>query len=136
MNIWFERLTLHNFKAHRDLIVEFGEVTTISGDNGKGKTSIPEAIAWLLFGVDTLGNTKFDPTPTNYEYDHVKAELLLSVDDVQLLLGRGIEKGKNTFYINDVPSPATEFAETVKKLFDKDLFLSLFNATYFPGRLH
>ncbi|KGE20671.1 AAA family ATPase [Paenibacillus wynnii] len=120
----------HCFKAHRDLVVTFGERTEITGDNAKGKSSILEMPSWVLYGTDTLGS-KLDPTPTNYKFDLVKAEILLQVDDKQFMLGRGIEKGKNTFYINEVPTKSGEFDELVKSLFEKDLFLSLYNPTYF-----
>lgn len=132
MIIQFQKLTLKNYKSHRDLVVEFGDLTKISGDNAKGKSSILEAISWTLYGTDTLGS-KTDPSPTNYDFDEVKAELLFSVDDKPVLLGRGIGKGKAQYWINEVPSKAKEFDELVQSLFDKDLFLSLFNPSYFPS---
>jgi hypothetical protein len=132
MLIRFKQLKLHNFKSHRSLTIDFGNITRISGDNAKGKSSIGEGPTFILFGTDMMG-TKLDPTPIGYEFDRVHAELLLQVDDKQLLLARGIEKGKNTFYINEVPSKATEFDELVKSLFDEDLFLSLYNPSYFPS---
>lgn len=43
-------LTLTNFKAHRDRKFEFQPGTNaICGENGAGKTSLVEAIAWVLF---------------------------------------------------------------------------------------
>ncbi|NEP54898.1 MAG: AAA family ATPase, partial [Moorea sp. SIO3C2] len=43
-------VTLTNFKAHRDRNFEFQPGTNaICGENGAGKTSILEAIAWVLF---------------------------------------------------------------------------------------
>lgn len=129
-HIKMKSVTAHNFKVHRDLVVTFGERTEITGDNGKGKSSIIEIPSWVLYGTDALGS-KLDPTPTNYKYDLVKAETLLEVDGTPILLGRGIEKGKATYYINEVPSKAGEFDDTVKSLFDRDLFLSLFNPWYF-----
>ncbi|WP_019123597.1 AAA family ATPase [Brevibacillus massiliensis] len=132
MKILFQKLTLKNYKSHRDLVVEFGDLTRITGDNAKGKSSIPEAVSWTLYGTDTFGS-KIDPTPIGYDFDEVKAELLLSVDDKQILLGRGIAKGKVQYWINEVPSKATEFDQLVQSLFDKDLFLSLFNPSYFPS---
>ncbi len=43
-------ITLKNFKAHRDSFYEFCPGTNaICGENGAGKTSIFEAIAWVLF---------------------------------------------------------------------------------------
>jgi hypothetical protein len=120
----------HNFKAHRDLSVNFGRITQITGDNALGKSSILEIPSWTLYGTDTMGG-KLDPTPTNYEYDHVLSETLLDIDGKQVLLGRGIEKGKATYYVNEVPSKYGDFDEIVKSLFDKDLFLSLYNPSYF-----
>lgn len=128
--IRFQQLKATNFKAHRALTVDFGEITRITGDNAKGKSSIPEMIPWLFYGVDTLGS-KADPTPINYTFDQVKVELLFSIDDKPILLGRGLKSGKAQYWINEVPSKATEYDELVKSLFDKDLFLSLFNPSYF-----
>ncbi|MDT2294916.1 ATPase, partial [Paenibacillus larvae] len=53
------------------------------------------------------------------------------MDGKDVLLSRGIEKGKRPYYINDVPSKAKEYEELVKSLFDKDLFLSLYNPSYY-----
>lgn len=130
-HIKIKSATAHNFKVHRDLVVTFGEEKTeITGDNGQGKSSIIEIPSWTLYGTDALGS-KLDPTPTNYKFDLVRTEVLLEVDGTQILLGRGIEKGKATYYINEVPSKAGDFDEIVKSLFDRDLFLSLFNPWYF-----
>ncbi|MEN9223714.1 MAG: SMC family ATPase, partial [Thermostichus sp. BF3_bins_97] len=43
-------LALQNFKSHVDNVFEFEPGTNaICGENGAGKTSILEAIAWALF---------------------------------------------------------------------------------------
>lgn len=130
MEIKFKNLTLQNFKSHRELIVNFGELTQITGDNAKGKSSIPEAITFLLYGTDTLGS-KTDPTPITYDSDETMVSLLFTVDEKQVLLGRALKKGKAQYYINEVPSKAKEFNEIVEQLFDKELFFSLFNPNYF-----
>jgi DNA repair protein SbcC/Rad50 len=47
-------VTLKNFKIHRDRHFTFQPgVNAICGDNGAGKTSILEAIAWVLFDHDS-----------------------------------------------------------------------------------
>jgi DNA repair exonuclease SbcCD ATPase subunit len=130
MIVNFIFLKLQNFKNHQDLTVNFGEMTEIAGDNGKGKSSIGEAVTWLLYSNDTLGS-KMDPKPITYAADETLVQLLLEVDGKQVLLGRGQKKGKAEFYINDVPQKATAFSEVVEQLFDKDLFFSLFNPDYF-----
>ncbi len=129
MHIKFLAARAHNFKAHRDLTVNFGECTQVTGDNAQGKSTILEIPVWTLYGTSPLGS-KLDPTPT-YEFDHVLTELLLDVDGKEILLGRGIEKKKTTYYINEVPSKATEFDSLITSLFDRELFLSLFNPDFF-----
>lgn len=130
MQIFLKSANLIEFKNHQDLSVNFGERTEISGDNGKGKSSISEAITWSLYGTDMNGS-KLDPTPTTHESDGTAVSLLLNVDGKDLLLGRELKSGKTKYIINDVPSKATEFNEILDQMFDKDLFLSLFNPSYF-----
>lgn len=130
MLIQFKQLDMKSFKSHRDLTVNFGEGTKITGDNAQGKSSVLEAITFLFYGTDTFGN-KLDPTPLTYAADETLVQLLLSVDGKQLLLGRGLKKGKAQYYTNEVPSKAKEFDEIRDQLFSKDLFFSLFNPSYF-----
>lgn len=132
MLIQFNTLTLKNYKSHRDLEVKFGDLTKISGDNAKGKSSIPEAVPYLFYGTDAFGN-KLDPTPITYEAEETLVQLLLTVDSKPLLLGRGLKKGKAQYYINEVPGKAKEFDEIRDQLFDKDLFMSLYNPSFFPS---
>lgn len=55
-------VSLQNFKAHQDRLFEFQPGTNaICGENGAGKTSILEAIAWVLF---------------NYQGDYAKEDLI------------------------------------------------------------
>lgn len=53
-----KRLTLTNFKGLRNVAIDFsGAVTTISGRNGTGKTTVVDGFNWLLFGKDSEGNS-------------------------------------------------------------------------------
>ncbi|OPG98397.1 ATPase [Chryseobacterium mucoviscidosis] len=122
-----------NFTELRSKKVEYGDVTRLSGKNGQGKTSIGTAPVWVLYGTDLFGN-KYNPSPTNYTFDRVFASTILQVDGVSIKFAREIEKGTNSFYINDVPAKAKEFEATVAELFDKDEFLSFYNPIYFFGR--
>jgi DNA repair exonuclease SbcCD ATPase subunit len=130
LQIKFKELTLQNFKSHQDLKVEFGDTTKITGDNAQGKTSILEAIIWSLYGIDTFGS-KLDPAPVTYEAEQTQVQLLLEIDGKETLLGRELKKGKTKYLINEVPSKAGDFNDILDQLFDKDLFLSLFNPNYF-----
>ncbi|MEK4273160.1 ATPase [Paenibacillus sp. FSL R7-0026] len=122
-----------NFAGLRSKKVEYGDVTRLSGKNGQGKTSIGTAPVWTMYGTDLFGN-KYNPSPTNYEFDRVFASTILQVDGVPIKFAREIENGTNSFYINDVPTKAKEFEAAVAELFDKDEFLSFYNPIYFFGR--
>ncbi|PJN91015.1 AAA family ATPase [Bacillus sp. mrc49] len=132
MQVIFRSMTLVNFKSHRDITVNFGEQTDITGENAEGKSTVCEIPSYVFYGTDALGS-KLDPTPITYEVNETKVSLLLEVDGKELMLGRSLKKNKTTYYVNDVPSKAGEFNEVVEKLFDKDLFLSLYNPNYFPS---
>ena len=55
--IQIEQLRLENFKCHRNLELDFGgQNVAIYGDNAAGKTSVYDALTWLLFGKDSAGN--------------------------------------------------------------------------------
>jgi DNA repair exonuclease SbcCD ATPase subunit len=134
LNITFNELVLRNFKSHKAITIVFNPITRIYGTNGAGKSSVGEAITWCLYGVDTLGNTlikALSPEPTNYDYDCVEAHVLMTVDGKEIRISRMIEDGNLLYFINDTPKKATAFKEVVESLFDKTLFLSLFNPLYF-----
>ncbi len=56
--VFIKRLALNNFKGKRYLAIDFeGNVTTVSGRNGTGKTTVIDAFNWLLFGKDSKGDS-------------------------------------------------------------------------------
>lgn len=132
MKIQFKSLTVEHFKNHSELQISFGDITSIGGRNGVGKSSVGEAVTWVLYNTDPFG-TKIDPKPIGNEDAETKVELLLSVDGKDILLGRS-QKKTATYYINEVPTKAKEYEAFVAELFDKNLFLSLFNPNYFSSQ--
>lgn len=139
MKIVFKKLIIEHFKNHEKLEVNFSDVTQISGRNGIGKSSIADAITYLLEGTDSMGNSKFNPLPITNQEAELKVELLLSVtrpesDPAELLLAKHLVKGKAKYFVNEVPEPAKRFDEVVAAMFDKNLFLSIFNPTYFSSQ--
>ena len=55
------KLCLVNFKGIQSLTIDFNDdVTTISGRNGVGKSTVFDAFTWLLFGKDSHGRKQFD----------------------------------------------------------------------------
>lgn len=130
MQIIFKTLSLTNFKCHEELEVQFDNLTKIFADNFQGKSSIGEAITWLLYGTDMYGS-KLDPTPVTYEGESIGVNLLLEVDGKPVKLGREINGTRNKYLVNDVPGKAGEFNEVIDQMFNKELFLSLFNPNHF-----
>jgi len=128
----FIRLGLRNFAGlEGDTAVEYGDITKLSGKNGEGKTSIGTGPVWTFCGTDINGS-RYNPSPTTYEFDRVYSALTLEVDGEQIEFAREIdEKGKNATYINSVPTKAKEYEESVAALFDKEDFLAMYNPGYF-----
>lgn len=104
-------ITLKNFKAHRDRYYEFRPgANAICGENGSGKTSILEAIAWVLFDHS----------------DYKRAELIsvgaksaqVSVSFVSHLDGRVYEVRRCTSRGYEVHDPQLKRKLELKKLED------------------
>jgi exonuclease SbcC len=52
-------LNLHNYRRYADQVVEFPDgLIGIVGENGAGKTTIIEAVAWALYGQDAARTSK------------------------------------------------------------------------------
>lgn len=131
-HIRFIRQGLVNFAGLQgNTLVEYGDITKLSGKNGEGKTSIGTGPVWTFYGTDINGS-KYNPSPTTYDFDRVYAALTLEVDGEQVEFAREIDqKGKNTFFINSVPAKAKEYEEAVATLFDKEDFLAMYNPVFF-----
>lgn len=149
------RLTLTNFKCHDMLNLVFdGRSTSIYGDNATGKTSIYDALTWLLFGKDSAGNGEknIDIKPLDASgqvRDHqaitsVQAEL--DVDGEIITLERtyreiwSTKRGSseavydgNTsdYYIDGVPHKKNAFDSRIKELVPEDVFRLLTSVSYF-----
>ena len=53
-------LEIQNFKGIEQLTLELSDtVTHIYGDNATGKTTVYDALTWLLFGKDCTGSARF-----------------------------------------------------------------------------
>ena len=151
MNINIKKLTLINFKGIRELVVEFNNVTNISGENGTGKSTIFDAFTWLLFGKDSHDSKDFNIKTLDQVgkaipmLEHV-VEGILDVDGTEIALKRiyqekwqrrrGAEESELTgnetlHYWNGVPQQAGEFKTKVDALVNEGLFKLLTSALYF-----
>lgn len=154
-NIKIKRLNLENFKCHRNLALDFeGGNVSIYGDNATGKTSIYDALTWLLFGKDSHGNgeknIEIKPLDENGEVrDHnaitaVEAVLLVNGEETTLRRtyqevwttkrGRGeatYDGNTSEYYIDGVPVKKYAFAEKVDSLVSEDTFRMLTSVSHF-----
>ena len=157
--IKIKRLSLENFKCHKNLTLAFdGGNASIYGDNATGKTSVYDAITWLLFGKDSQGNgeknIEIKPLDASGEVkDHdaltaVEAVLLVNGEEVTLrrtyrevwTTKRGSSQATydgNTseYYVSGVPCKRNAFQEKVNELVDEDTFRMLTSVSYFASQI-
>ena len=92
------RMEIRNFKGQRKLDLDFGGLSrVIYGDNATGKTTVYDAFTWVLFGVDSLGQTAFDIKPLNQDGQVADHAAITSVE-VDLLVGGKHRNLKRTHY--------------------------------------
>ncbi len=91
-------VTLKNFKIHRDRQFTFQPgVNAICGDNGAGKTSILEAIAWVLFDHNS-DYTKDELRSQNTANTKVTVSFISSRDRRTYAVARQTSRGKSDNY--------------------------------------
>ncbi|MCS6959426.1 MAG: SMC family ATPase [Pseudanabaenaceae cyanobacterium SKYGB_i_bin29] len=73
-------LHLQNFRQHRDTYIQFGQgLTGILGDNGAGKSTILEAIAWAFYG-NKPGVLRGSKDTLIWRYAPGKAEVVVDLE--------------------------------------------------------
>ena len=141
--IIFKSLTMLNFKGVRHLKVEFGDnLTIISGKNALGKSSIADAIMWVLFNTGNDGNSLDIKT---FDKDHniireIPHEVELTVrvscigeegaSNQVIVLKRTLtdswkgDECRNTFkyFVNGEISTAGDFKDVVDSICPEDVF--------------
>ena len=155
--IKIKRLSLENFKCHRNLTLTFnGGNASIYGDNASGKTSIYDALTWLLFGKDSQGNgeknIEIKPLDANGEVkDHdalTAVEAVLDVNGEEVTLRRTYREVWTTkrgssqatydgntseYYVSGVPCKRNAFQDKVNELVDEDTFRMLTSVSHFAN---
>ena len=151
------RLRLENFKGHDALELDFGgEDRSIYGDNATGKTSVYDALTWLLFGKDSLGNGEksIDIKPLGEDgqvRDHeaiTAVEAVLRCDGEEVALKRTLREVWTTrrgssemsydgnvsdYFIDGVPAKKNAFDARVKELCPEELFRMLTSVSWFAA---
>lgn len=154
-NIRLMKLELHNFKCHAHLELNFnGKDTSIYGDNATGKTTIYDALMWLLFSKDSHGNgeknIEIKPLGENGEVrDHnavSEVEAVLLADGEEISFRRTLQEvwsarrgSSETFYggnvseyfIDGVPVKKNAFTAKVEELVSEETFRMLTSVSHF-----
>jgi len=153
MQIILKSLELKNFKGVKKASINFGEVTTINGDNGTGKTTIMDSFMWLLFGKDSKDRKdyKIKTIDENGEELHGLEHSVigeLEVDGSLIKLQRTYKerwtkqkgqakselKGHTTdYFINDAPVLLKEYNEKVNDILADSTFKLITNPLYFTS---
>ncbi len=133
--ILFKTLKLQNFCGIRTGVFDFGEdLTVISGDNGRGKSTIGNAIMYTLFGTDTNGMQldikTFDENHNIIKEIEHSSELVMLVDGNEISFKRVLtdkwkgDKCTNTFkyYVDGELTTAGDFSNEVDNIFQEDAF--------------
>lgn len=154
MEIKFKKVKIRNFRG----LVSFdanleGRSVRISGANGLGKSSVADAITWVLFGKDSRRRTAFpiDPVDDEGRIIHnldVSVELEMLIDGQPTTLRRRrqekwvqkrgmtteqLDGHQTTCYIDGRPLPSSDFSSHVDTIVKEELFRALTTPDYFPS---
>ena len=148
-------LRLENFKRHAHFVFKPDrQSASIYGDNGTGKSSLYDALTWLLFGKNSRGDGEknFEVKPLGLDgevKDHdaiTEVEAIFSVDGEELSLKRtyreiwATKRGCSTpvfdgntseYFIDGVPAKKYAFSEKVSELVHEDVFKLLTSVSHF-----
>lgn len=139
MNILLKSLDLVHFKCFNVLHLDFHEgVNNIYGENAAGKTSVYDALTWLLFNKDSAGNARPDIKPHHAPAGTMpEVTAILTVDGEPIKLrkvlrekwekprGSSIERyagDTRDYYIDDVPLAENEYKRRIAELIDERQF--------------
>ena len=158
-NITLNRLTLENFKCHRHLNLVFnGGSASIYGDNAAGKTSVYDALTWLLFGKDSKGNGEknIDIKPLNATGEVADHSAITSVESEFVVDGEVVtfrrtykeiwttRRGSSTevydgnsseYFVDGVPQKKYAYDDRIKELVPEETFRLLTSVSYFASDL-
>lgn len=153
-----KKLTIENFKGIKKFTLNAdGENVCILGDNGTGKTTVADSIAWLLYDQNSLGGS-LQPKPLNItgETGHgicsdVEGVLIINEtgDEIKLKKSyyekwtkkRGAAKTEFTgnitnYFLNDVPVKKKEYNDRICEIATIPIIKLLSNIRHFSEELH
>ena len=153
MNIVLKSIDLVHFKCFPKLHLDFHEgVNNIYGENAAGKTSVYDALTWLLFNKDSAGNARPDIKPNGAPagtMPEVTAILIVDGEEMKLrkVLREKWEKPRGSsveryagdtrdYYIDDVPLAENEYKRRIAELIDENRFKLLTDVWAVTSKMH
>lgn len=154
--ITLKSLDIKDFKGIKNLTVDFGQLTTIKGDNGLGKTSIFDAFTWLLFDKDSKNRNVFDIKPLDENNKVIRGLTpavtgVFEVNEETIILSKTYKEkwtkrkgeaervftGNETKYeINSVPVKKKDYTAKIDEMVDEEQFKLLSNPHFFSLNLN
>ena len=153
MNIEIKSIDIVNFKGVRSLHLDFHSgVNSLYGRNATGKTTVYDALTWLLFGKDSHGNSAFSIKPTGAApgvMPEVTAELRVNGETLTLrkTLRERWEKHRGSaearfagnttdYFVDDVPRKESEYKRIIAGYIDENQFKLLTSVYAFAREMH
>lgn len=154
MQIEIRSMDISNFKGIHSLHLDFHSgVNTLYGDNATGKTTVYDALTWLLFGKDSHGNSTFSIKPIDVPAGSVTPEVsvILMVNGEELKLRKTLrekwEKHRGStesrfagnatdYFVDDVPRKEGEYKRIIAGYIDEAQFKLLTSVYAFARDMH
>lgn len=153
MKIKLIKMVIKNFKGIKELILNFGDISTIYGENGTGKSTLFDAYIYGLFGKDSHDRSDFEiqTLDSNNNIIHGlehSVTLVLEVDGREKTFKRTLKerwvkpngkaekelKGCTTnFEIDEIPVKLKEYQAAINEMIDENLFKMVTNPLYFSN---
>ncbi len=132
-------ITIDNFKGIKTFQTDFKDITTISGANGTGKTSVFDAFLWLLFGKDSTGRSEFKMRPLDSLNLPIKGLVVAVEAEIEDDTGttyvlrkesheRIVKREKRVVgfetlcFVDEVPKSVSEFKSFIGEIIEEDKF--------------
>ena len=153
MKIELKSLDLVHFKCFPKLHLDFHEgVNSLFGANAAGKTSVYDALTWLLFDKDSAGHSRPAIKPTGAPAGTMpEVTAILEVDGEPIKLrkvlrekwekprGSSIERyagDTRDYYIDDVPLAENAYKRRIAELIDEQQFKLLTDVWAVTSKMH
>lgn len=126
-------MTISGFKSYeKPTELVFGNPTTITGGNGRGKTSIADAIAFAVTGLPFFGERGLDRLHNEANPDVFVQMRFLDEDGAPHELTRTRQKDRMAIQYDGYSVRQMDLSDMFG---EKDVFLSIFNPLYFIEEL-